>query len=324
VRRREFNVLFASAALTAPLAAYAQQRSMPVVGFLDSAAGTAAKLIEFYEGLKIEGYVRNQNLAVAYHSAQGDYSRLPALAADLVNRQVSLVAAIGIAAALAAKNATSAIPIVFAVESDPVRLGLIGSLDKPGGNVTGVADMAVGREQKRLELLHELLPTATVLALLVNPDNPAAETQTRDALAAARAIGVELKVIRASAESGFEAAFAELAQAHAGGLAIGDDELFISAGAHLAALAVRHTTPAIFQGRDFAVAGGLTSYGSNLMETYHQAGAYSGLILKGAAPAGLPVYQSTRIEFIVNLRSAKAFGIAVPPAWLGQANEVIK
>ncbi len=324
MRRRDFNILFAAAALQAPLAAYAQQRSIPVVGFLDSAAGTAAKLTEFYEGLKIEGYVRNRNLAVEYHSAQGDYGRLPALAADLVNRRVSLIAAVGIPAALAAKNATSAIPIVFAVGSDPVQLGLVGSLDKPGGNMTGVADMAVGREQKRLEMLHELLPTATVLALLVNPDNPDAPAQARDGLAAARAIGAELKVIRASADGDFDAAFAELAQAHAGGLAIGDDELFISASVHLAALAVRHATPAIFQGRDFALAGGLMSYGSNLSETYHQAGAYSGLILKGAAPADLPVYQSTRIEFIVNLRSAKAFGIAVPSAWLGQANQVIK
>lgn len=324
MRRREFIVLLGAAALAAPLAARAQQGRMPVIGFLDTAAGTAVKLTDYYEGLKIEGYVRNQTVAVEYHSAQSDYSRLPALAADLVNRQVSLIAAIGVPAALAAKSATTTIPIVFAVGPDPVQVGLIPSLDKPGGNMTGVADMAAGREQKRVELLREFIPTATIFALLVNPDNPNAAAQTRDATSAARAIGVQLKLINASAESDFDTAFAALAESRAGGLAISDDELFISASAHLAALAVLHGVPAIFQGNAFAAAGGLMSYGSSLAETYHQAGVYSGLVLKGAAPADLPVYQSTRIEFVVNLRTAERLGLTVPPGLLGRANEVIK
>ena len=295
-----------------------------MIGFLDTAAATAIELADYYEGLKIEGYVRDQTVTVEYRWAESDYSRLAALAADLVARKVSLITAIGVAAALAAKSATTTIPIVFAVGPDPVELGLIPSLDRPGGNLTGVTDMASGRERKRLELLHELIPSATALALLVNPKHPAAETQARDGLAAARAFGVELKVIRAGAGSEFDAAFAELAQSHAGGLAIGDDELFLNAGAHLATLAGQHAVPAIFQGKAFAAAGGLASYGSNLTETYHQAGTYSGLVLKGAAPADLPVYQSTRIEFIVNLRSAYSLGIAVPPAVLGQATELIR
>ena len=189
LRRREFIISLGCAALASPLAARAQQRRIPVIGFLDTAAATAVELTDYYEGLKIEGYVRNQTVAVEYHSAQSDYSRLPALAADLVNRRVSLIAAIGLPAALAAKGATTTIPIVFAVGPDPVQVGLIPSLDKPGGNMTGVTDMAVGREQKRLELLHELMPIATVFALLVNPENPTADAQTRDALSTARKLG---------------------------------------------------------------------------------------------------------------------------------------
>jgi len=312
------------AALAAPLTARAQQGQMPVIGFLDAAVGTAVKLTDYYEGLKIEGYVRSQTVAIEYHSAEGNYSRLPGLAADLVNRRVSLIAAIGVPAALAAQSATAAIPIVFAVEPDPVRVGLIASLDKPGGNMTGVADMAVGREQKRLELLHELMPTATAFVLLVNPSNPTAQAQARDALSAAREAGLRINIVRASAESDFDAAFAALAESHPRGLAISDDELFISASAHLAALAVLHDVPTIFQGGAFAVAGGLMSYGTNPTETYHQAGVYSGLILKGASPADLPVYRSTKIEFIVNLRTAEKLGLTVPLALLDSANEVIK
>lgn len=324
LRRREIILWFGCAALAAPLAARAQQVQMPVIGFLDTAAGTVLELTTFYEGLKIEGYVRNQTMAVVYHSAAGDYSRLPSLAADLVNRRVSLIAAIGLPAALAAKGATTTIPIVFAVEPDPVQVGLIPSLDKPGGNMTGVTDLAAGREGKRLELLHELMPLATVFSLLVNPANPTAEAQAQDAVATARKLGLQIDVVHASVDSDFDMAFAALAGSRARGLVIGDDELFISASAWLASLAVRRNVPAIFQGKAFATAGGLMSYGSNLVETYHQAGVYSGLILNGAAPADLPVYQSTRIEFIVNVRTAKSLGIAVPLATLSAANEVIK
>ena len=324
MRRREFITFLGSAGLAAPLAARAQPQPMPLIGFLDTAAATAVKLTDYYEGLKIEGYVRNQTVAMEYHSAEGDYGRLPALAADLVNRGVTLIAAIGVPAALSAKSATTTIPIVFAVGPDPVEVGLIPSLDKPGGNMTGVANMAVGREQKRLELLHQLMPAAGGFALLINPRNPNAEAQARDASSAARSFGVQFKLINAGAESDFDTAFTALAEARVGGLVISDDELFISRSAQLGSLAVHHTVPAIFEGQAFAAAGGLMSYGSSLTETYHQAGVYSGLILKGATVADLPVFQSTKIEFIVNLRTAATLGIAVPGALLGSANEVIK
>jgi putative tryptophan/tyrosine transport system substrate-binding protein len=324
LRRREIILSFGCAAFAAPLAARAQQLQVPVLGFLDTAAGSALELVTFYEGLKIEGYVRNQTMAVVYHSAQGDYGRLPFLAADLVNRRVSLIAAIGLPAALAAKSARTTIPTVFAVESDPVQAGLIPSLDKPGGNMTGVTDLAAGRAGKRLELLHELMPTATVFALLVNPRHPTAEAQAQEALSAAGKMGLRINVIHASAASDFDTAFAALAGTRAGGLVISDDELFMSASAQLAALAVARNVPTVFQGKAFAAAGGLMSYGSNSAETYHQAGVYSGLVLKGAAPADLPVYQSTRIEFIVNVKTADSLGIAIPSTMLGAANEVIK
>ena len=324
VHRREIILSFGCAAFAAPFAVRAQQPQIPVIGFLDTAPATALELTTFYEGLKIEGYVRNQTMAVVYHSAEGDYSRLRSLAADLVNRRVSLIASIGLPAALAAKNATTTIPIVFAVEPDPVEVGLISSLDKPGGNMTGVTDLATGREGKRLALLHEAMPTATAFALLVNPGNPAAEAQAQDAFTTARKLGLQISIIHASVEGEFDTAFAALTGSRAAGLVIGNDESFIAASAQLAALAVHHNVPAIFQGKAFAAAGGLISYGSNLAETYHQAGVYSGLILKGAAPADLPVYQSSRIEFIVNMRTAGSLGIAVPLTMLSAANEVIK
>jgi len=324
LRRREFIMAFASAVLAAPLAARAQQRGMPLIGFLDTAAATITELPDYYEGLRIEGYIRNQTVALEYRSADGDYGRLPLLAADLINRGASLIAAIGVPAALAAKNATATIPIVFAVGPDPVEVGLIPSLDKPSGNITGVADMAVGREQYRLALLHALLPAATVVAVLINPDNPRAEAQARDTLSAAGKAGLQINVIRATAESDFAAAFAALAESRASGLVIGDDELFISRSVALASLALQHAVPAIFQGNAFARAGGLMSYGSNLLETYHQAGVYSGLILKGAAPANLPVYQSTRTEFIINAKTAAALKITVPLTMLSAAHEVIQ
>lgn len=323
LQRRDF-VLALGAALASPRLVRAQQRAMPLIGLLDTAAGTAMKLTNYYEGLKIEGFVRNQSVAVEYHSADSDYARLPALAADLVARKVSLIAALGAPAALAAKAATSAIPIVFAVAPDPVQLGLIPSLNRPGGNATGVANMAVGREQKRLELLHEINPTATLLALLINPRNPNAEAQTRDALAAAHTTGVQIKTVHASSESDFDGAFADLVQSHAGGLAVSDDEFFVGASVQLAALAIGHKLPAVYQGRAFTMAGGVMSYGNDLTETYHQAGVFSGLILKGAASADLPVFQSTKVEFIVNVRAATALGIAPPQALLDSASAVIR
>jgi putative ABC transport system substrate-binding protein len=325
VRRREFTALLGSAAIAWPLTSGAQQPAeMPVMGFLDSSAGTATKITAFYGGLKIEGFVRNQNVAVEYHSAEGDYGRLPGLAADLVNRRVAVIASIGTPAALAAKAATAKIPIIFAVESNPVQSGLISSLNRPGGNITGVANMAEDQTQKRLELLQELIPAASALALLINSTNPNAETQTQDALTAARKMGLQVNVIQASAESDFATAFARLADLRASGLAISDDALFMSRSAELAALAVRRAVPAVFNHREFVAAGGLMSYGSDLTETYHQAGVYSGLILKGGETADLPVYQSTKVEFRVNLRTAKLLGLSFPLSLLGRSNEVIQ
>ncbi len=324
MRWREFIALFGSVTLAWSLTVHAQQAAMPVIGFLDSSAATAAKLTAFYEGLKIEGFVRNQNVAVEYHSAESDYGRLPGLAADLVHRKVAVIASTGMPAALAAKAATTTIPIIFAVGSDPVQIGLISNLNRPGGNISGVTNMAEDREQKRLELLHELIPTASVFALLINPADPNAETQTRDALAAARKMGLQVNVLHASAESDFATAFATLAELRAGGLAISDDEFFISRSAQLAELAISRALPAIFDQREFVAAGGLISYGGDLTETYHQAGTYTGLILKGGNIADLPVYQSTKVDFLVNFRTAKSLGLTLPLSLLSRANEVIQ
>jgi putative tryptophan/tyrosine transport system substrate-binding protein len=310
--------------LAAPRRSYAQQPPAPVVGLLDSSIATAAKLSAFYDGLRIEGFVRNRNVTVEYHAADGEYTRLPELAADLVNRRVSLITAFGAPAALAAKGATAEIPIVFAVEPNPIGVGLVASLNHPAANVTGVTGMAVGREQKRLALLHESIPTALTFGLLVNPHNANANTQINDALATAQRLGMQIKVTRASANRDFGNAFAELTQSQAGGLAIADDDLFISTSAELAGLAARHGIPAIFEGAAFAAGGGLMSYGTRLTELHHQAGVYSGLIANGAAPAQLPIYQSTGIEMIVNLRSAKALGVTLPQAVIDEANLIVR
>lgn len=316
--------------VVAPLAAFAESSTnaqpsvVPVIGVLDSAASTPAELADFYAGLGVEGYIRNKTVTVEYRSAAGDYSRLPALAADLVGDKVTALTAIGFPAAAASKTATTTIPVVFAVAPDPVRSGLVASLDAPGGNMTGVTDLAAGREGKRLELLHELLPSASAITLLVNPLNPSAEAQSQEAVAAARAAGMELKIMRGKADADFAAIFAALAAMPSRGLVIADDELFDSRGAYLAFLALHHRIPAVFQGRAFATAGGLIGYGSSVIETYHQAGVYTGMILKGAVAAGLPIYQSTGIELIINARTAKFLGIDVPAAMLAAANEVLR
>ena len=324
MRRRELVGLLGAAAFAWPVTLRAQHSGMPVIGFLDSSALTAPKLTAFYEGLKIEGFVKNQNVALEYHSAGGDYSRLPKLAIDLVNRKVTVIASAGIPAAMAAAAATSTIPIIIAVGSDPVQLGLMKNLNRPGGNITGVANMAADREQKRLELLHDLMPTATVFALLVNPTNPNAEQQTRDTMAAAQKMGLQLNVVQASAETEFDTAFAALKNLRVSGLAISDDELFVSRSAKLADLAVLRAMPAIFQHREFVAAGGLMSYGSNFTETYHQVGVYSALVLKGAKTADLPVYQSMQVQFIINLKVAKSLGLTFPLTLLSRADQVIE
>jgi putative tryptophan/tyrosine transport system substrate-binding protein len=320
--RRKCIAAIGAAMLPRPL--IAQQASTPIIGVLDSAAATALKLSTFYEGLKVEGFSRNQNLSVEYHSAESDYARLPELAADLVSRRVTLITAFGSPAALAAKAATAKTPIVFAVNANPIEIGLVASLNHPGANVTGVAGMAVGREHERLELLHAAIPTTPVLGLLLNPENSNRDVQTNDALASAQKVGVKIKIIRASAARDFSNVFAELTQSQAGGLVVADDEFFLSASVGLGSSAARHGVPAIFQGTAFTAAGGLMSYGTRLTELYHQAGAYSGLVLAGAAPADLPIYQSTTVEMIVNLRSAKALGITLPQSIVDQATTMIR
>lgn len=316
--------LAALGATALPVGARAQPATSPTIGILDSSAANAPKLTAFYEGLKVEGFVQNQNLTVQYSSAAGDYGRLPSLAADLAGRNVALISALGAPAALAAKRATTTIPIVVAVEPNPIKLGVVTSLNHPGANLTGVTSLAAGREQKRLELLHEAMPTASRFGVLVNPQNSNADAQIGDALTAAHAVGVEIKLVRASSSQEFGSAFTELVQAQANGLVIADDDFFLSASAALASVTARHRMPAIFEGAVFTAAGGLMSYGSRLTELYHQAGVWSGLVLKGAAPAELGIFQSQGVDFLVNLRSAKSLGIDVPQAIIERANTLIK
>jgi putative ABC transport system substrate-binding protein len=327
MRRRKFITLIGSAAVTWPLATQAQQPAMPVIGFLNAASpqNYARPLSAFLKGLGEAGYVEGQNVAIEYRWANDQYDRLAALAADLVHRQVSVIAATTTPAALAAKAATTTIPIVFETPADPVQLGLVTSLNQPGGNVTGITQLTVGLVPKELELLHELVPTARVMALLVNQSNlSVAETETSELLSAARTLGLELRVLNASTERDFDAALANVNQLRAGGLVIATDVLFTSHSAQLAMLAARHAVPAVYKGREFAAAGGLMSYGSDITDSYRLAGVYTGRILKGGKPADLPVQQATKIELIINLKTAKALGINVPNTLIGRADEVIE
>jgi putative tryptophan/tyrosine transport system substrate-binding protein len=330
MRRRDFIALSgaAAAALLRPRVARAQQPAMPVIGFLnaESPQGYARPLAAFLKGLGESGYEDGRNVAIEYRWAEGQNDRLPAMAADLVRRQVAVIAATSTPAALAAKAATTTIPIVFETGGDPVQLGLVPSLNRPGGNVTGVTQTNQEVTPKRLELLHELLPTARVMALLVNPADPAvAETQTKDALSAAQTLGLELHVLNASTERDFDVALANVIQLRAGGLVIATDAFFTSrSGEQLAALAVRHAVPAAYKGREFAAAGGLLSYGSDIADSYRLTGIYTGRILKGDMAADLPVQQATKIELIINLKTAKALGITFPLSLLGRADEVIE
>jgi putative ABC transport system substrate-binding protein len=325
--RREFITLIVSAAAW-PVAARAQQQAMPVVGFLGSASRDmyAIRLRAFHEGLKEAGYVEGQNVAVEYRWAQGQNNRLPAFAAELVQRQVAvIVAAGGTPSAVAAKAATATIPIVFGVAVDPVAVGLVASLNRPGGNVTGVTNQNVEIGPKRLELMHELVPAATIIALLVNPTSPSiAEPYSRVLQGAARALGLQLHVLGASIEPDFDTAFASLVQLRAGGLVIMPDNFFYSRTERLAALTVRHAVPAIFQSRAFAAAGGLISYGSSETDYYRMLGAYTGKILKGDKPGDLPVQQVAKVELIINLKTARTLDLTVPLPLLGRADEVIE
>ena len=327
MRRREFITLLGSAAAW-PLTARAQQAAMPVVGFLGSASPDrwARRMRAFHQGLSETGYVEGRNVATEYRWAEGQNDRLPPLAADLVGRQVTVIAAPGSTpAALAARAATTTIPIVFEVASDPVAIGLVASLARPGGNITGVTSLNAEVGPKRLELMHELVPTATVVGLLVNPTNPnLAEPTTRNLHAAARTLGLEMHVLHASAERDFDAVFATLVQLRAGALVIGADPFFSSRLEQLATLTVRHAVPTVYQSREFTAAGGLMSYGASFADTFRAAGIYTGRILKGDKPADLPVQQTTKVELFLNLSTAKALGLEVPRTLIARADEVIE
>jgi putative tryptophan/tyrosine transport system substrate-binding protein len=326
MRRREFIALLGSSLAAWPLAARAQQSAMPVIGFLNGASpeGYALYAAAFRQGLKEAGYVDGQNVAIEYRWAEGQYDRLPALAADLVRREPIVIAATSTPAALAAKAATTTIPIVFTTSSDPVQLGLVAGLARPGGNVTGVTQLNVEVAPKRLELAHELLPTATTVVLLVNPTDPNTERLSRELAAAARTLGVTLHVLNASTEREIDEAFATAAQLRASALVIGTDAFFNSRSEQLGALTLRHAVPTIYQYREFAVAGGLISYGGSITNSYRTAGIYVGRILAGAKPTELPIQQSTKVELIINLKTAKTLGITVPLPLSGRADEVIE
>src|SRR5215469_3026965 len=327
MRRREFITLLGGAATAWPLAARPQQ-AMPVIGFLgsDSPELYAFRLRGFREGLREAGYVEGGNVTFEYRWAEGHSDRFPALMAELVSLKVALIGAFaGNSPAFAAKAATATIPILFATASDPVAVGLVASLSRPGGNITGVTALAVELGAKQLEVLHELVPTATSIALLVNPTSPTnADTLSRDLQVAAHTRGVELHVLHASTESDFDTVFASLRRLRASALVIGADPFFNSHAQRLTELAARHAVPTIYPYREYVTAGGLVSYGDSLTDTYRLVGAYAGRILKGEKPANLPVQQSTKVELFINLKTAKALGLQVPDKLLALADEVIE
>jgi len=326
VGRRRFITLVGGAAAW-PFAARAQQPTMPVVGFLHSESlNLYAHLVRaFRQGLSETGYVEGRNVAVEYRWADGQYDQLPTLVADLIRRQVTVIAANSPAAVMAAKAATTTIPIVFNTGYDPVAAGYVASLARPGGNLTGVTSLTAEVGPKRVELLHEVVPAASRIALLINPAAGAmSETLSTSLQAAARKRGLQFHVLHATAVRDLDNVFATLAQLQAGGLVIGGDPFFNSQSKQLASLAIRHAVPAIYQYREFAAAGGLMSYGGSLTDMYRQFGIYTGRILKGDKPADLPVQQSTKVELFVNLKTAKSLGLEVPPTLLGRADEVIE
>jgi putative tryptophan/tyrosine transport system substrate-binding protein len=326
VKRRVLITLLGAAVAAWPLALRAQQAAMPVVGFMSARSSeTSVDLFAaFRRGLAENGFVENQNVAIEVRWARGEYDSVAAIAADLAIRRVAVIAVAGTPVASAAKAATTTIPIVFTVAVDPVEAGLVASLNRPGGNLTGMTTLGVEVGPKRLELLHELMPTATMIAALVNPTNSNAETQSRDLEATARTLGLQIHVLHASADRDLDPAFATLGQLRPGGLVIGTDLFLSSRIEQLAALALRYSVPAIFQYREFVSAGGLMSYGTSPTDSYHQMGVYTGRILKGEKPANLPVQQATKIELLINMRTAKALGLTIPLPLLGRADEVIE
>jgi putative tryptophan/tyrosine transport system substrate-binding protein len=328
MKRREFITLLGgtvAAFISGPVAAHAQQ-TMPLIGVLSGASSRdyVPMLAAFRKGLGEGGYVEGQNVKIEYLWADEQYDRLPALAADLVRRQVSLIVAATTPAALALKPATATIPVVFAIGGDPERTGLVSSLSRPGGNFTGAAHINVEIAPKRIELLHELLPAEKIVGLLVNPTNPLAESVSTAVNAAASALGLQLHVVRAHTDEELDAVFASLPGMHVGALVIGTDPFFTSRAQKLGSMSLRLAVPAIYQYREFTAAGGVMSYGGSITDSYYRAGVYAGRILKGEKPGDLPVQLSTKVELFFNLKSAKELGLTVPLSLLGRADEVIE
>ena len=326
MRRREFITLLGGAAAAWPVAARAQQPPMPVVGFLSSTSPDtyASFLGAFYQGLNESGYVAGRDVVIEFRWAEGQYDRLPMLAAELVQRQVHVLCAISTPSALAAEKATSAIPIVFLIGGDPVKFGLVAGLNRPGGNATGVNVIATELEAKRLGLLRDLMPTATTAAVMLNPQNPNADTQLKEVEQAGRAAGWQIQVLNASTEPELEPVFAALLQRRTDALVVTGDTFFATQRDRLVALAARHAIPTIYQRREYAEAGGLITYGTNFGDMFRQIGSYAGRILKGAKPGDLPIIQPIRFELVINRKTAKALGLQIPDRLLAVADEVIE
>jgi putative ABC transport system substrate-binding protein len=326
--RRDLIALIAAGAIAWPVAAHAQQ-PMPVIGFLRAAFPALPTGHEdpakagFLDGLAESGHVEGKNVAIEYRTAEGHYDRLPALAAELVRQRVAVIVAAALPSALATKQATSTIPIVFWVSDDPIKRGLAASLNHPGGNATGISSLTIGLTAKRLELLHQLVPKASSISLLVNPRNPNVNSQSEEAKTAANALGQPVEVLQAGTEQEIEAAFASLPERHVGGVTLAD-AVFYNLRQPIVALAARYAIPAIYESREFVDAGGLASYGTNMKDSWRQLGLYTGKVLDGAKPADLPVMQPTNFELIVNLKTAAALGLTVPPSILARADEVIE
>jgi len=327
VGRRKFLVMLGGAAAAWPLALRAQQAAMPVIGFLSGRSPGESESVEaaFRQGLKESGYAEGQNVHIAFRWAEGRYDRLPALLASLVDIRVAVIAAAGgQAVPLAAKAATSTIPIVFVSGEDPVKLGLVASLNRPGGSATGVSMFLSEMEAKRLALLHELVPTGTITGVIVNPSSPSIDTQLREINSAARALGRQIQIVNATNERELDAAFVSLAQSKVGALLIASNAYFTSRRDQIVALAAQRAIPAIYDQREFPMAGGLVSYGTNLSDSYRLMGVYTGKVLKGEKPTDLPVQQSTKFELVINLKTAKALGLDIPATVLARADEVME
>jgi ABC-type uncharacterized transport system substrate-binding protein len=326
MKRREFITLLGGAAAAWPLAARAQQSAMPVIGFLSGGSPDTSKtiMVAFHRGLNEAGFFEGQNVSIDYRWTEGQYDRMPAMAAALVRRNIAVIVAISPPAALAAKAATTTVPIVFSVGIDPVASGLVESFNRPEGNATGVYILTESLEGKRLELLHEAIPSATMIGALVNPNRSATEAQLKELEKAARALGVELTMLRASAESDINTAFAVAVERRIGALLVASDPFVFTQRNQLVALAARHSIPAIYFFPEFVRAGGLMSYGTSLNEAQRLAGVYTGRVLKGEKPTNLPVQQSTKVELVINMKTAKTLGITFPVAILGRADEVVE